>query len=183
MPGRPILNTIENLTPWKNTPAHPHVDETAKNPSSEPVCRWLRSYAGSFGRACHGLQTATAPLGGHAAPGPFENHGFGWFHNGVRARVALNPCFLFPSVLGLEQHRISPNRSKKFLQIRTPGRLEGLPGDPSGLDETVGTRLRAFEVDLRCYPGSKIRLSCTPESLSPTRLAFNSLSHLAAPSY
>ena len=57
---------------------------------------WLRSTCWRVWRAPRAVQTAAATLGGHAASGPFENHGFEWFHSGVRvarrvARVALAP--------------------------------------------------------------------------------------------
>ena len=39
-----------------------------------------------FWRAPRAVQTAAATLGGIAAPSRLENHGFEWFHSGVRAR-------------------------------------------------------------------------------------------------
>ena len=52
----------------------------------------------------------------------------------------------------------SLHRSEGFSHLGAPGGLEGLPGDPIGLHETIGTLWGALEVALRC-PGSKIRLS------------------------
>ena len=62
-------------------------------------------------------------------------------------------------VLGLGRDRISLHRIEGFSHLGAPGGLEGLPGGPIGFHETIGTLLRAFEVALRGYPGSKIRLS------------------------
>ena len=50
-------------------------------------------------------------------------------------------------------------QERGILVFRSSWKLEGLLGGPIGFHETIGTLLRAFEVALRCYPGSKIRLS------------------------
>ena len=50
-------------------------------------------------------------------------------------------------------------QERGILELGAPGGREGLPGGAIGFHETIGTLLRALEVALRGYPGSKIRLS------------------------